>query len=174
MLSAFTFGGGYVIVPLMKKRFCEELGWLPEDEILDLVAIGQASPGAIAINTAVLIGHRFRGVLGAIVGALGTVIPPLVILSAVFYVYDAVNENSYVASFMKGMQSGIAAVIIDAVWNMAKGYFKPVKIPSIVIMTVAFCLAWFVGVNVAYIAITAGAFGAIATVIRKDRGGKTV
>ncbi len=171
MLSAFTFGGGYVIVPLMKKRFCEELGWLPEEEILDLVAIGQSSPGAIAINTAVLVGHRFKGILGALVGALGTVIPPLVILSMVFYIYDAVNENTYVASFMRGMQSGIAAVIIDAVWNMAKGFFSPIKIPSVLIMAVAFCLTWFFGVNVAYIAITAGVLGAIHSVVSKKNGG---
>ena len=84
VLSAFTFGGGYVIVPLMKKKFCDEYGWITEDETLELVAIGQSSPGAIAINASVLLGWRIKGLGGALVGARGTALPPLIILTVMF------------------------------------------------------------------------------------------
>ncbi len=172
LLSAFTFGGGYVIVPLMKKKFADELGWLSEDETLELVAIGQSSPGAIAINAAVLLGWRCGGFPGALVGALGTAIPPLIILSVMYVIYDFVRANVYAAALLRGMQSGIAAVIIDAVWSMAKGYFKsPIKIPSIVVMACAFCATWFFNINVAYIIIVAGAAGAIAAMLTKKKEG---
>ncbi|MGI6028072.1 MAG: chromate transporter [Candidatus Heteroscillospira sp.] len=172
MLSAFTFGGGYVIVPLMKKKFADELGWLSEDETLELVAIGQSSPGAIAINSAVLLGWRCGGLPGALVGALGTAIPPLIILSVMYLIYDFVRDNVYAAALLRGMQSGIAAVIIDAVWSMAKGYFKsPVKVPSIAVMACAFCATWFFNINVAYIILAAGLFGAIAAAMSKKREG---
>lgn len=76
-LSAFTFGGGYVIVPLMEDKFVKELGWIDYDEMLDLIALGQSAPGAIAVNTSVLIGYQRLGVLGAVVSTLGTVLPPI-------------------------------------------------------------------------------------------------
>jgi chromate transporter len=79
LLSAFTFGGGYVIVPLMRKKFVDEFHWIEEKEMLDLVAISQSSPGAIAVNAAILIGYRLAGVLGAFVTILGTVLPCLII-----------------------------------------------------------------------------------------------
>ena len=82
-LSAFTFGGGYVIVTLMKKKFVDEYHWIEEDEMLDLVAIAQSSPGAIAVNGAIVVGYKLAGVAGALVAIVGTVIPPFLIISAV-------------------------------------------------------------------------------------------
>lgn len=84
MLSAFTFGGGYVIVPLMRKKFVEQYKWIEEEEMLDLVAISQSCPGAIAVNASVLIGYRVGGVAGALATVLGTSLPPLIILSVNF------------------------------------------------------------------------------------------
>ncbi|MGE4353728.1 MAG: chromate transporter [Oscillospiraceae bacterium] len=169
ILSAFTFGGGYVIVPLMKKKFADELGWLSEDETLELIALGQSSPGAIAINVSVLLGWRFGGLLGAIVAALGTAIPPLLLLTAMYFIYDAIRSNVYAAAMLRGMQSGISAVIIDAVWDMAKGYFRMEHIPSIAVMAAVFCATWFFGVNVAYIIVVSGFAGAVAAFVSKKR-----
>lgn len=76
-LSTFTFGGGYVIVTLMKKKFVDDYHWIEENEMLDLVAIAQSSPGAIAINGAIVIGYKLAGMLGVIVAVMGTVIPPI-------------------------------------------------------------------------------------------------
>lgn len=118
-LSAFTFGGGYVIIPLMRKQFVDRLGWLEEQEMLDLTAIAQSSPGPIAVNAAILLGYRVAGVPGALVTMLGTVIPPLVILSVISLFYDAFRSNLIVSRVMKGMQAGVAAVIFDVVLTMA-------------------------------------------------------
>ena len=81
-LSAFTFGGGYVIVTLLKKKFVDEYHWIEEDEMLDLVAIAQSAPGAIAVNGAIVVGYKLAGMLGAAVAIVATIIPPFVIISA--------------------------------------------------------------------------------------------
>ena len=82
-LSAFTFGGGYVIVPLMRKKFVNEYGWIDENEMIDLIAIAQSAPGVIAINASLIIGYKLAGILGAIVALVGTVLPPLIIISII-------------------------------------------------------------------------------------------
>ena len=92
-LSAFTFGGGYVIVTLMKKKFVDELHWIDEDEMLDLVAIAQSAPGAIAVNGAIVVGYKLVGIAGALAAIIGTIIPPFVILSVIFYFYAAFSSN---------------------------------------------------------------------------------
>ena len=84
-LSAFTFGGGYVIVTLMKKKFVDEYHWIEENEMLDLVAIAQSAPGAIAVNGAIVVGYKLAGIAGALAAIIGTIIPPFVILSVIFY-----------------------------------------------------------------------------------------
>ena len=88
-LSAFTFGGGYVIVPLMRKEFVEKLKWIDEKEMMDMVAIAQSSPGALAVNASVIIGYRCGGILGALITVFGTILPPLIILSVISYFYEA-------------------------------------------------------------------------------------
>ena len=82
-LSACTFGGGFVIIPLMRKKFVEELGWIQEDEMMDLAAIAQSSPGAIAVNASILVGYHVAGIPGAMLTVLGTVLPPLIIISII-------------------------------------------------------------------------------------------
>ena len=82
-LSACTFGGGFVIIPLMRKKFVEELGWIEEQEMMDLTAIAQSSPGAIAVNASILVGYRVAGFRGAMLTVLGTILPPLFIISVI-------------------------------------------------------------------------------------------
>lgn len=127
-LSAFTFGGGYVIVPLMEEKFVEELGWINEDEMLDLVAIGQSSPGPLAINTSILIGYRMAGFMGALVTTLGTVLPPFLIMSIVSVIYLAIRDNVLVNNLLLGMQAGVAAIIVNVVYSMAARIVKQKKL----------------------------------------------
>ena len=169
-ISACTFGGGYVIVPLMRKTFVEKLHWIQEEEMMDFTAIAQSTPGAMAVNASILVGNRVAGALGTLVAVIGTMIPPFVIIGIISFCYDAFRSNQIVAAVLKGMESGIAAVIIDAVWDMAKGYFKkPLKVPSIVVMAAAFCATWFFDINVAYIIIVSGFAGAVAAVVASKR-----
>ena len=102
-LSAFTFGGGYVIVTLMKQKFVDELHWIDEKEMLDFVAIAQSAPGPIAVNGAIAVGIKLAGFPGLLVAVLGTVLPPFVILSVISLCYEAFRTNELVALLLKGM-----------------------------------------------------------------------
>ena len=117
-ISSFTFGGGFVIVTFMKKKFVDELHWIDEQEMLDMTALAQSSPGAIAVNAAILVGWQVEGLIGMIVAVLGTIIPPMVILSVISVFYNAFATNRYIALLLKGMQAGVAAVILAVVFDL--------------------------------------------------------
>ena len=112
-LSACTFGGGFVIIPLMRKKFVEELGWIEEDEMMDLTAIAQSSPGAIAVNASILVGYHVAGFPGAMLSVLRTILSPLIIISIISMFYQAFRDNTIVNMAMAGMLCGVAAVICD-------------------------------------------------------------
>lgn len=108
--SSFTFGGGFVIVTFMKKKFVDELHWIDEQEMLDMTALAQSSPGAIAVNAAILVGWQVEGLIGMIVAVLGTIIPPMAILSVISVFYNAFATNRYIALLLKGMASSSVTV----------------------------------------------------------------
>lgn len=147
-LSTFTFGGGYVIVTLMKKKFVDEYGWIDEQEMLDLVAIAQSSPGPIAVNGAIVVGYKLAGMAGMLTAVLATVIPPLVILSAVSMFYAAFRSNLVVGWMLNGMQAGVGAVIAQVVWEMGSGIIKERQFLTILIMAAAFIANYICRVNV--------------------------
>ena len=160
-ISAFTFGGGYVIVPLLQKKFVEGLGWIDEEEMLDLVAIAQSTPGPLAINASLLIGYRMAGIAGALVTVLGTVLPPFVIMSVVSVFYIAFRDNVIVSAVLKGMQAAVAAVILDVVITMAHNVIKDKRIFPVLIMIAAFAAAAVFDINVVFIIIICGVLGAL-------------
>ncbi len=158
-LSAFTFGGGYVIISFMQKKFVEKFGWINKDEMLDIVAISQSSPGAIAVNASILIGYRIGGILGALCTLIGTILPPLAVITVVSFFYEAFRASGIVAAALKAMQAGIAAVVVDVIYKMSKGYFKDKDYVSLTLMLVAFSLSIFLNVNVIFIILGAILFG---------------
>lgn len=166
-LSAFTLGGGYVIVPLMRKKFVDELHWLEEKEMLDLTAIAQSSPGALAVNASILIGYRIAGVLGAIITILGTVLPPLITISLISLCYDAFRESVIAEALMFGMQAAVAAVIVDVVISMGQNIFKEKNLIMTMIMFLVFILNYFLNVNLIVIILGCGAMGAMMTLHRE-------
>ncbi len=119
-ISAFTFGGGFVIVTFMKHKFVDELHWIDEQEMLDFTALAQSCPGAIAVNAAILVGWNVYGFAGMIVATLGTILPPMIILSIVSFFYAIFSTNVWVAVVLKGMQAGVAAVILDAACSLGE------------------------------------------------------
>lgn len=150
-LSAFTFGGGYVILTLMKDTFVDKLKWIDKDQMLDMTAIAQSAPGAVAINASIVIGFEIAGLPGMLVAILGTAIPPLVIISVISMFYEAFIANRYIASFLKGMQAAIAALIFKVSFDMGKDLLKDKSKFVPVIMVVAFILGYFLKVNIVYI-----------------------
>lgn len=171
-LSAFTFGGGYVIVPLMRKKFVETLGWIDEEEMLDLIAIAQSAPGPIAVNSSIIIGYRLAGIPGALVTTFGTVLPPMVILSVISQFYTAFRDNVVVSLVLKGMGIGVAAVIVDVVCTMAKGVVKTKDALWIIVMCVALVVALFTSLNVVFVILACGVVGAINVIAQDKKTGK--
>ena len=167
-LSAFTFGGGYVIVTLMKQKFVDELHWIEEDEMLDLIAIAQSAPGAIAVNGAIVVGYKLAGLLGAIVAIIATIIPPFVIITAISYFYELFRDNFVVSKLLSGMQAGVGAVIASVVWDMGGGVLKQKSAVSDFIMVAAFLAACVFRVNVVYIILACIALGVLRTVLAKN------
>jgi chromate transporter len=170
-ISAFTFGGGFVIITFMKRKFVDELHWIDENEMLDLTAMAQSSPGAIAVNAAILVGWRVGGFFGMLTAVLGTVIPPIAIISVISLVYSAFASNVYVALVLKGMQAGVAAVILDVVCNLGIKVIKQKSIIQIIVMILAFVTTFVFDINVIYVILAAAVIGVITEVMKKKKGG---
>jgi chromate transporter len=164
-LSAFTFGGGYVIVPLMRKMFVEKYGWIEEQEMLDLIAIAQSAPGVIAVNTSILIGYKIAGVIGALVTLFGTILPPLILLTLLSYVYGAIKDNILVKTLFYGMSVGVAVVILDAVVTMGRAVVGKRQILPIIIMVAAFIATYFMNVNIVIVILSSATLGILSTLI---------
>lgn len=168
-LSAFTFGGGYVIVTLMKRKFVDELHWIEEGEMLDLIAIAQSSPGAIAVNGAIVVGYKLAGLTGALTAILATILPPFVIITVISFFYELFRDNFFVSKILAGMQAGVGAVIASVVWDMGGGIVKQKDPTSLVIMAAAFLAACVFRVNVVYIILTCIFLGLVRTLLAERR-----
>lgn len=170
-ISAFTFGGGFVIVSLMKRKLVDELHWLDEDEMLDMTALAQTSPGAIAVNAAILVGRRVAGIPGLIAAVLGTLIPPVLILTVISFIYEAFAHNEWVRAAMTGMQAGVAAVVADVVLSLGQKEIKKRDSINMAVMACAFIAAFFFKVNVLWIFLAAAAIG-LARALHNRKGGE--
>ena len=152
-----------MIVPLMRKRFVEELGWIEEQEMLDMTEIAQSSPGAIAVNAAILVGYHVAGISGALLTVLGTVIPPMIIISVISMFYQAFRDNPVVNLVMAGMLCGVAAVIFDVVIDMTKTIFEKKKILPVLVLIGAFIAVRFFSVNILLVILVCGIIGILET-----------
>ena len=171
VISACTFGGGFVIVSLMKKKFVDEYGWLSEAEMLDYTALAQSCPGAIAVNAAILVGWRVGGAAGMLAAVLGTVLPPLGILTVITTFYSAFAGNPHVAMLLSGMQAGVAAVLCDVVLSMGRGVLAQRSAVKNAVMLAAFLAVYAAGVSVAVVILCAGLLGAaLQLAARKEAG----
>lgn len=158
-ISTFTFGGGFVIVTFMKRKFVDELHWITGQEMLDMTALAQSSPGAIAVNAAILVGWKVGGFAGMVVAVLGTIIPPMVILSIISLFYQLFATNRYVSLVLRGMQSGVAAVILDVAISMGRNVLKQRSWVHALVMAAAFIATFFFQVNVIWIILCAAIVG---------------
>lgn len=147
-ISSCTFGGGYVIAGFMKDRFVSKLHWIDDEEMLDMIALAQAAPGAIAVNTSVLVGWKIAGFAGMLVSVLGTILPPMLVLMVISLFYQAFISNHLIALVLRGMQASVVAVIfsamIDMVWPHRSEWLW------LLLTLTALGLSW-AGVNVMWI-----------------------
>lgn len=168
-INAITFGGGYTIVPVIRDEFIHNKKLIDEEEMLNIVTLAQSGPGAMAISTSLLTGYRLRGFKGAMTALLASVLPPLVIITIVFYFYDAFKENFYVKSALEGMAGVISAALILTVLNMARQSLKDHTIFSIILMVGAFVTSYFFKIHTALIIISLALIGFIVFTIVPER-----
>lgn len=166
VLSACTFGGGFVIVSLMKKRYVEELQWLEEDEMLDVTAITQSAPGPLPVNASVIIGYRIAGVVGSFIAVLGTILPPMMIISVISVFYEQFRTNPYINIALQVMRAGVAAVIFDVVINLATNVVHTKRFLYIAMMLVAFVATYLLGVSAMFIILACLGIGILDLIVQ--------
>ncbi|MBQ3451596.1 MAG: chromate transporter [Selenomonadaceae bacterium] len=159
IVSMFTVGGGYVIIPLLKAKYVDEYHWITDEETLNMVAIAQSTPGVMAVNTAIMLGYRMAGVAGALTGMLATVLPPLIIITIVATFYDLVASNEYVQLVLKGMQCGATALLLNVAIDLLKKQFSKKLLLPIVIILGTFVANLFFGVNIMLLVAIDGIVG---------------
>ncbi len=138
-IGALTFGGGYAMLPMLQREVIDKHGWATIEEVLDIYAIGQCTPGIIAVNTATMIGYRKRGVAGAIVATLGEVTPSVVIITLLAALLTQVQDSIWVARAFGGIRIAVCALIVQSIITLAKK--SVVDVPSIIIAVSATLLA---------------------------------
>lgn len=169
-ISAFTFGGGYVVIPMMRKYFVKNLGLLTEEELLNIAAIAQSTPGAIAVNTSVLVGYRISGIGGAIVSCIGTILPPLFILSIISFFYTSFKNNRIISAALKGMEVGVAAIILDLTVDMTMNVVRSKKILLSALILISFVAHFIFNINILFIIIFSSILCILQTYINFSKG----
>lgn len=167
LISAST-SGGYAIVGMMKDKYVNKKHWLTEDEMVDLLAIGQSTPGPIAINTSILVGYRVAGLIGAIVTMLGTTLPPLIIMSIVATCYEKFKDIQIIRYFMHGMQAGVAALLIKVTIDLFINLTKLKSILNYILFILAFIVIRFTNINILFVAIVCAICGIIKVYTLKE------
>ena len=157
-----TTSGGHAITAVLKPMFIEEYHWLSEDEFMDLVSIGQTTPGSIAINVSVILGYRVAGLIGAFVTMIGTTIPPFAFMLLVTMFYEKIVNNIYVSYFMGGMQSAVTALLLFVTVDTFRANRKNSDLFGYILMAVSFVYAMFTDFSLLYLFL----FVVIATYIR--------
>lgn len=168
-INTFTFGGGYTIVPVIRDEFMKKRKLIDEEEMLGLLALAQSGPGAMAISTSLLTGYRLRGFKGALTALFASVLPCLIIISTLFYFYDAFSRNFWVKSALIGMGGVISAVLLLTVYDMGKAAMKKHRYFSLTLMVGAFAASYFGNVHTIIIIITLAVIGFITFTIFDER-----
>jgi chromate transporter len=158
-LGAITFGGGYVMVPLFENEFVQKRNWVKQEDMLNMVALSQSVPGAIAINCSVLVGYRLRKIKGALAAVLGSMLPSLIVLTLLTFVYTEFRDNIYVASALRGVRAAVVALLVSAFWKFTKPFRK--DIIAIIAFFIALALSLFVDMNSIYIIVGAIIYGIV-------------
>ena len=164
-LSLFTFGGGFVIISLMRKKMVVELGWINDEEMLDFVTIAQSSPGPIAVNGSLMVGYHLAGIPGALVATLGTVLPPMIVLSLISLGYQAVAENQIIAAAFSGMRAVVAAIVLQVSWALFKPLAEKRAVLPIALFILSFVALFIFNVNIMLVMIAIILFSVIHSLV---------
>ena len=161
LISAFTVGGGFVIIPLLRAKYVDEYGWLDDKETLNLVSIAQSMPGVVAVNAAIILVYRMAGLRGALTALAATILPPLVTLSVISCAYDWFATNPYVRYALKGMQCGATALIVNVAIDLLQKQWRKKLLWPLAIIVGTFVANFFFGVNIMLLVVIDGLLGLV-------------
>ena len=166
-IGAFTFGGGYAMIPLISREVVEKKGWITDEEILDIIAIAESTPGPIAINSATFVGYKVAGFWGAAAATFGVVLPSFVVISLISFVLGQFQQLQTVKYAFFGIRAGVLALLIKALWSM---YSKcPKGLLAYILMAISFVVAAFTEISVLYIILFCAAAGIVTSLINERR-----
>lgn len=169
-IGAFTFGGGYAMIPLIQKEVCENKNWVTDKDILDIIAIAESTPGPISVNTATFVGYKLAGILGAMFATLGLILPSFIIIAIISLVLNEFENIKIVQYAFFGIRAGILALIVKAFYTMYKAC--PKNIFSNLLIVLAFSLVVFFDINAIIVVIACGLIGFLHTLIILRRSEK--
>ena len=167
-IGGLTFGGGYAMLPMLQKEVVEEKKWATEEELLDYYAVGQATPGIIAVNTATFVGYKEKGVLGAAFATFGVVFPSLVIIMAIAGFIDNFSDLEVVQYAFSGIRIAVGVLILNALIKLMKGSVKDIL--GVILFVATFIASSFLNISVVYIIIAAALIGIISDYVERKRG----
>lgn len=166
-MGLFTFGGGYAMLPMIQKEVIEKHHWATEDQVMDYYAIGQVTPGIIAVNTATFIGYNVKGILGAIVATLGVISPSLIIIVLIAGLITNFQELAIVQHALKGIQVAVCVLMLMAVIKLYKSGVK--NLVGFLIFICAFVLSYFTKISTVALVVIAGVVGYVISTIQGRR-----
>ena len=168
-IGLFTFGGGYAMIPLIQRETVDNKKWINDEDMLEIIAIAESTPGPIAINAATFIGYRVGGFFGALAATVGVVLPSFVIITAISFVLAAFQNVVWIRYAFNGIRAGVLALIVKALWSMYKQ--SPNGIFAYLIMFGAFVVTAFLPVNVIFVILFCAAAGIVQALIvsRRDK-----
>ena len=168
-IGAFTFGGGYAMIPLLQKEVVENKKWISENEMLDITAISQSTPGPLAINCATFVGYKIEGVIGSVVATLGVVLPSFFVIIVVSVLFNMFRDNVVVNNIFSGIQAGVIVLILEAALKLSKqiknNWF------NLTLLIVSFLITAFTGINVIYVLIACALLGVLVHGLNIVKGG---
>lgn len=158
-IGLFTIGGGYAMIPLIEQKVVDEHRWMTRDDLLDLIAVAQSCPGIFAVNIGIFVGYKLRGIRGALITTLGTVLPSFIIILSIALLFQQFRDNIYVERAFKGIRPAVVALIAAPVFRMAR--MAKINRYNVWIPVVAALLIWLMGVSPIYVILVAGIGGYI-------------
>lgn len=167
-IGGLTFGGGYAMLPMLQKEVVETHKWATEQELLDYYAVGQATPGVIAVNTATFIGYKEKGILGAIFATSGVVFPSLAIIMSIAGFIDSFSDSNIVQHAFSGIRVAVGVLILNALVKMVKGSVKDIL--GIILFVATFIISIVFNISVVYIVVASALIGIISDFINRKRG----
>lgn len=160
-INLITFGGGYTITPVIKQAFCDKVCLISDSDMLDIMALAQSGPGALSVNTSLLTGYKLAGRKGALIGAIASFLPPLIIISIVYFFYEQFAQNYWIRAALRGMSGVISAVLLVTTVDLARSALKKHAVFSFLMMTGSFIVGYFTSINVGFIILSLALIGLV-------------